>query len=164
MTKQQYEKISRPFRAPAPKKALLTVNRLLTYTGYAIYPLMLIYLFFTANDRLLAAVLVPGSGFVLLTVIRSMINRPRPYETLDIDPIIKKNTKGNSFPSRHVFSMAEIAVTAFLISQPLGWLLLFFSMCLAAIRVIGGVHYPSDVAAGILCAVIWCCIGYTILL
>jgi len=164
MTKTQYDKISRPFRSQKPQKALLAVNRLLTYTGYALYPLMVIYLFFTDFFRCVCAVSVPGSGFILLTAVRRMINRPRPYETLDIAPIIKKDTRGNSFPSRHVFSMTEIAVTAFLISPVLGGILLFFSVCLAVIRVIGGVHYPTDVAVGFLAGVVWCMIGYMILL
>ena len=164
MTKEQYDKISRPFRADWPKKALLAVNKLLTLTGYALYPLMVIYLFFTDIKSCICAVAVPGSGFVLLTVVRRMINRPRPYETMDIDPIIKKDTKGNSCPSRHVFSMTEIAVTAFLISPALGCVLLFFSLCLAIIRVIGGVHYPTDVTAGFAYGIVWCAIGYMILL
>lgn len=164
MTKEQYEKLSRPFRSRKPQKRLLMVNKLLTYLGYAAYPSMLIYLFFAGMDRLPAAVIVPGSGFILLTAIRRMINKPRPYETLDIQPIIKKDTKGNSMPSRHVFSMTEIAMTAMLISPVLGGVLMLFSLCLACIRVIGGVHYPADVAAGIVTAVAWCSAGYIILL
>ncbi len=164
MTKAQYEKISRPFRREKRKKALLAVNKLLTIIGYTLYPLMVIYLFFTSFHKCICAVAVPGSGFVLLTAVRRMINRPRPYEALDIDPIIKKDTKGNSCPSRHVFSMTEIAVTAFLIHPALCGMLLFFSLCLAVIRVIGGVHYPTDVAAGFAAGVAWCAIGYMILL
>ena len=164
MTEAQYEKISRPFRKEKTKKALLAVNKLLTYIGYALYPVMVIYLFFTDFKICSCAVAVPGSGFVLLTAVRRLINRPRPYEAMDIDPIIKKDTKGNSCPSRHVFSMTEIAVTAFLISPVLGCTLLFFSLCLAAIRVIGGVHYPTDVAAGFVSAIGWCSVWYIILL
>lgn len=164
MTKEQYEKISRPFRTQKAQKRLLTVNKRLTYLGYASYPAMLIYLFFTAISKLAAAVIVPGSGFVLLTLIRKLINKPRPYEVLDIVPIIKKDTKGNSMPSRHVFSMTEIAMTAFLISPAIGSILMILSLCLACIRVTGGVHYPADVVAGIVSAVIWCGIGYMILL
>ena len=164
MTKEQYEKISRPFRTPAPRKRLLTINKVLTYLGYAAYPAMLVYLFFTAVNRLPAAIVVPGTGFVLLTAVRRLINKPRPYEALDIQPIIIKDTIGNSMPSRHVFSMTEIALTAMIINPVLGSLLMFFSLCLACIRVIGGVHYPADVAAGIISAMVWCGIGYTILL
>ncbi len=164
MTKEQYEKLSRPFRTQMPRKRLLAVNKRLTYLGYAAYPAMLIHLFFTATDKLPAAVIVPGSGFVLLTLIRKLINKPRPYEVLDIVPIIKKDTRGNSMPSRHVFSMTEIAMTAFLISPVIGGILMIFSLCLACIRVIGGVHYPADVVAGIVSAVMWCGAGYMILL
>ena len=164
MTKELYEKISRPFSQGTAKKLLLITNKLLTAIGYTAYPLMLVYMFFKAPEKLMAAILVPGTGFVLLTFVRKAINRPRPYEALDITPIIKKDTKGNSMPSRHVFSMTEIAVTAFLLSPAVGGVLLFFSLALAFIRVIGGVHYPTDVAAGIISAVCWCSILYMIFL
>ena len=164
MTKELYEKISRPFNEGTSKTLLLITNKLLTAIGYATYPLMLLYMFFKAPEKLVAAILIPGTGFVLLTLVRKAINRPRPYEALDINPIIKKDTKGNSMPSRHVFSMTEIAMTAFLLSPAVGGVLLFFSFTLAFIRVVGGVHYPTDVAAGIISAVSWCGILYMIFL
>ena len=164
MTKQQYEKISQPFRSEKGVKWLNIVNTVITSIGYASYPVMLIYLFFTKFPvTALYATIVPASGFILLTVVRKAINRPRPYEALDIDPIIKKDTKGNSMPSRHVFSMSIIAVTGFFVSPAVGCVLIALSIMLCFVRVIGGVHYPSDVAAGFLSAVVWGTVLYTML-
>ena len=39
---------------------------------------------------------MPAVSFVLLTVVRAWINRPRPYEAFEVSPVIKKDTKGNS--------------------------------------------------------------------
>lgn len=164
MTKQQYEKISQPFRTEKSVKWLNIVNTAITSIGYASYPIMLVYLFFTRLPvTALYATAVPASGFILLTVVRKAINRPRPYEALDIDPIIKKDTKGNSMPSRHVFSMTVIAVTGFFVNGFVGGVLIALSIMLCFVRVIGGVHYPSDVAAGFLSAAIWGSVLYNIL-
>ncbi|MFR5847382.1 MAG: phosphatase PAP2 family protein [Streptococcus salivarius] len=55
---------------------------------------------------------------------------------------------GKSFPSRHVFSATVIAMLALTLNPWLGGAMLFLAMALALLRVLGGVHYPSDVLAG----------------
>ena len=131
-----------------------------TATGvmYAAYPLLLIrYAIGGSGRELLAAVLIPGIGFILLTAVRARINRPRPYETWEIDPLIHKDTKGNSMPSRHVFSSAVISMAWLPVSAAAGIFFLILSAAAALIRVLGGVHYPSDViagfAAGVICGI-----------
>ena len=164
MTSQQYEKISSPFRGKKASAVIKFLNRALTALGYTAYPVMVAYLYFTARPEWICAVMVPGVGFVLLTAVRQKINRPRPYEALDIQPIIHKDTKGKSMPSRHVFSMTIIAVTAFIVSPIIGIVLILCSALLAVIRAVAGVHYPSDVAVGFLSAVVWGVVWYGILL
>ncbi|MBR5521216.1 MAG: phosphatase PAP2 family protein [Oscillospiraceae bacterium] len=164
MTSEQYKKISEPFRSESMTKLLKLTNKGLTIFGFAAYPVLLISLFILAPEKLLTAIVVPGSGFVLLTLVRRKINRPRPYVALDIDPIIHKEKKGNSMPSRHVFSMAMIAAIWWLLSPAVCCILMIFSVILAIIRVVAGIHYPSDVVVGALCAIIWAISGCRILL
>ena len=57
-------------------------------------------------------------------------------------------------PSRHVFSTAVIAMAWIPVSLPAGILLLLVAVLESVIRVLGGVHYPSDVAAGYLIGVL----------
>ena len=97
---------------------------------------------------------LPGAGFILLTLVRAKINRPRPYETWDIRPLIHKDTKGNSMPSRHVFSSAVIAMAWLPVYPPAGVLFLILTAAAALIRVLGGVHYPSDVTVGFLTGIL----------
>ncbi|MDU5604104.1 MAG: phosphatase PAP2 family protein, partial [Mogibacterium sp.] len=93
-------------------------------------------------------VLIMGGGFFLLSLGRSFYNRPRPYQTWAIQPLIKKDSLGKSFPSRHVFSATVIAMLALTLNPWLGGTMLFLAAILAILRVLGGVHYTSDVLAG----------------
>lgn len=126
-----------------------------TLVMYTAYPLLLALLVRRGDlRRLLISVLVPGLSFVLLSAVRSRINRPRPYETWKITPLIHKETKGNSMPSRHVFSSAVIAMAWIPVSPLAGTAFLLAAVLEAVIRVLGGVHYPSDVAVGYLTGIL----------
>lgn len=153
MNALQYEKLSAPFRKNAD--IIILINKALTSLGYISYPLLLLYSFFINKTKCISLLIIPASGFLLLTLVRKKINRKRPYEALDINPIIKKDTKGNSMPSRHVFSMSIIAFSWFVISPNIAIILLICSIAIAFTRVIGGVHYPSDVCVALVCAFIW---------
>ena len=138
------------------------LNKGCTGLMYAAYPMLLLYMFWQKDEDFIRAVLVPGISFVALSVGRHLLNRPRPYEAFEVPPVIKKDTKGKSFPSRHVFSATMIAMT-FLLVSPWNWLGVLFlivSVLLAAVRVVSGVHYISDVMAGILVGVLAAVIGY----
>ena len=128
---------------------LRTGGKAATGVMYAAYPALLVLIWISGDLRRLAwNLLIPAASFALLTVVRARINRPRPYEAWPIDPLIHKDTKGNSMPSRHVFSSAVIATAWLAFWLPAGIFLLAVTAAAAVIRVLGGVHYPSDVAAG----------------
>ena len=158
MTARQYARISAPFRQDSTKKVLLAANRAMTWGCYLAYPILLLVLAIHRDGRFWRALLVPGISFVLLSLVRRALNFPRPYEALDIDPLIHKDTKGKSMPSRHVFSIFVIAMTFLWIVPWLGIVLLILGAALACVRVIGGVHFPRDVlvgaAVGILCGLV----------
>lgn len=141
-----YEKISAPFRTHI--KLLQGINRLFTWLMYVLYPALLCYLFVQRDSRLLGVFIVPAAGFALVTFVRDKINRPRPYEMWHIAPLIHKNTKGHSMPSRHLFSSAVIAMAYLWVFPMMGIVLMAITAIEAAVRVIGGVHYPSDVTIG----------------
>lgn len=134
--------------------ALQISNRIFTYFFYISYPLLLLYLLIQKDPFLIKAFTVPAVSFVIVTVIRKLINRKRPYETYDIDPLIHKNTKGKSMPSRHVFSACVIAMVFLHVNVYIGIIMLISALIGAVIRVSGGVHYPSDVCAGALTGIL----------
>lgn len=137
-------------------KLLNVLNKALTYIIFAAYPAMLIYLFAVKREKLLMAVVVPAASFVLLSIFRRAVNFPRPYEVYEMPPVIPKKTNGKSFPSRHVFCVAIIGMTAlYAFETPIaGIVILIIAVLMALLRVFSGVHFPRDVIAGFLCGVI----------
>ena len=166
MTKENYIKMTQPFRDnPEMAKGIHMANKLCTGLMYVSYPILIVYLFFQGNEIPFRAILVPAISFVLLSLGRKVINRPRPYEAFGVPSVIKKDTKGKSFPSRHVFSATVIAMT-FLFASPwmeLGLVFLVVSLLLAVVRVVSGVHYISDVIAGIVIAILAAWIGFVMI-
>lgn len=149
-----YRRITASFQThPKRIRFLKNSNRILTGTVYLVYPLFLGVLLWNHDARVWKTALIPAVSFVLLSLIRKKINRPRPYETWQLDPLISKDTKGQSMPSRHIFSCTVIAMAFLSVIPLLGGLFLFWSVLLALVRVLGGVHYPSDVLAGFLAGI-----------
>ncbi|MGF1373107.1 phosphatase PAP2 family protein [Streptococcus infantarius] len=150
-----YAKITDPIRKnPRAVHSLRLINRLLTAVMYLVYPLLLIYLFLKQQSQLIPAIFIPGVSFILVSLMRKMINVPRPYEAWQINPLIQKDTQGQSMPSRHVFSATIISMAVLRLNPILGILFLVLSLVIAFCRVLGGVHYPHDVVAGYLIGLI----------
>lgn len=163
MTKDKYEKMTAPFRKIPIRAAVLhTINKITTLIVFLSYPILLILMHQYNDTRITRAFWVPLDTFVIISVLRYFINRKRPYEVFDMEPVIKKDTKGKSMPSRHVFSATIIAMT-YLCYSPFwmyGIFLMVVSVLIAVVRVLSGVHYISDVVVGMILGVISGLIGY----
>ena len=164
MTKETYLKITEKMREN-PKRAGVVkhVDRILTGFVYCIYPLYLLALFLEKEEFLLKAVLVPAISFAAVSVFRNVYNAPRPYEKFGVPPVLEKETKGKSFPSRHVFSVFVIAMAIFYLHSGAGVMLGLVGIGLAVIRVLGGVHEPKDVIAGAIVGIVSGIIGFYII-
>lgn len=147
-----YEKISHPYRKNP--EILVHADRVLTCVFYISYPLLLFSIFLYEKERALFYVLFPAFFLGICTLIRKQVNCPRPYERYRIDPIIHKDTKGQSFPSRHVFSAVIISMAVISVFPVYGVILLFLALLEAYIRVAGGVHTPWDVLASVISAML----------
>ncbi len=116
-----------------------------------------------AAARFWKTLLVPAISFVLVSVVRARINAPRPYESFDIDPLIKKDTRGKSFPSRHLFSAAIIACTLWWLSPIWGALAFIACIVVAFCRIVGGVHFPRDIAGAFVFAFACAFVGFILI-
>lgn len=161
MTRENYKKLmDRMQEHPEETKALILFNKILTGTVFLIYPLFLGKLVLVKHPFVRRAFLVPAISFAAVSVFRRIWNAPRPYETFGIAPALKKETKGKSFPSRHVFSVFIIAMTVFYLYPVAGAALGAAGIAMALLRVFLGVHEPRDVAAGALAGIASGLIGY----
>jgi undecaprenyl-diphosphatase len=89
------------------------------------------------------------------TLLYSMFNRPRPFETFG--PSVVHHfyfPHDPSFPSNMAAAVFGLALAVWLMNRRVGtWLLIMASLvCLARIYV--GVHYPSDILGGFVIAVV----------
>lgn len=139
--------------------------RLPTLLCAAAYIAALLYLMLLRDIRLLRALIVPAACFIVCTVLRPLIGRQRPYDRFNAEPVGSyRPGKGRSMPSRHTASAAAIAMAVMYItpSVPVRAAMLLLSAVIAAIRVLCGQHYISDVAAAIALSSAISLIGYSI--
>ena len=99
-------------------------------------------------------------ALVVGTLVRKLIDRPRPYTALGFTPLFPKDKTGQSMPSRHCFSAAAIAGTAWYVLPPLGAVLAVLGVLIAISRVVTGVHYISDVLAGLAFGSVFAVLGW----
>lgn len=166
MNEDSYNRMLTVLRArPQATRVLLSANRLLTAAGYLLYPLLLILLAVQTRDLLLRGILVPAVSFVLLSAFRRIRNAPRPYEVYGIEPLIHKETRGKSFPSRHTFCMFLIASSWLLlhVNVWVGGLLMVAGIAMGTVRVLCGIHFPRDVIVGALAGIACAVIGYLLI-
>ncbi len=156
---EQYQRWSAPFRGKNAR-VIPTVDKVLTAAVYITYPLLLLLAWRQSAAVLWRTVWVPASWLVLVSLVRRLDNRPRPYERMAIAPLIKKHTKGRSCPSRHAFSVWMIAVTAWWLLPPLGAVISTLGVLLCVTRVLGGVHDEWDVIIGAVIGVAAGILGY----
>ena len=96
---------------------------------------------------------VPAAGFLLTTLIRKKLDRPRPAQVFHFVPLVQ-HEDGCSFPSRHTSSAFLITCALFWLSRrtalpaAFGLTAAAFAVFTALSRVIAGVHFPRDVIAG----------------
>lgn len=93
---------------------------------------------------------VGAAAGLLYRRLKHWTRRPRPFVA---DPRIRAwiaPLDEYSFPSGHTLHAVALSVVACAWYPWLGWVLLPFSACVAASRVVLGMHYPSDVLAAAL--------------
>ena len=138
-------------------RLLRAFNRFMTVVMPIVYLILLTttYLQEGLGKQVWIYLIVPASGFVILSLFRKKINAPRPYEEWDIKPLLDRDSPGQSMPSRHVFSATIISMACLHTSLTMGMICLILSAFLGLVRVLGGVHFPKDVVVGYICGLVW---------
>ena len=150
MTGRAYEGLNRFMHTqPAFAAVVRWTERLITVIAFGSYPVFLVWCVLAHRAVLPRVVLVPLFGFGAVTAARYILKRPRPYELYAVTPLIKKDTVGRSFPSRHVFCIFMLAETyLYAASDPAALPFYAMGLLLMACRVLLGVHFIMDVTCG----------------
>ena len=164
MTEMQYQQISESIcRRKYGKLIINLLDNLITLMIFASYPILLVYSYFFAKTYFLELIAVPLCSFIAVTLFRKAVNAERPYEVYDFTPIIDKDTKKHSFPSRHVFAAFMVGMSYLQISGMGCFDIFILGFLLAIIRVFGGVHFIKDVVVGALLGVLMGYVGFYII-
>ncbi len=156
MTRERYLKIKEFLKQNKPLLYILAAaGKLLALAVYVSYPLFLLMLIINKNLYCIQSVAVCGIGFLLITFFRKYFNAERPYERFGFSPIIKKETLGCSFPSRHVFSAAVIGMSLLPVYPMWGAAVLVAAVILGLLRVVFGLHFIKDVSVGLAAGLIF---------
>ena len=84
-------------------------------------------------------------------MIANLWDRPRPFTThAALTHVLSARTTDPSFPSDHAAAAFAIAFAVFAFSRRGGALFLAAATLIALLRIALGMHYPSDVVAGML--------------
>ena len=152
--KQLYNKNAAFYKAHPKALRLLLLSNLaftglfaLAYGAFCVYAYCMEY----TLPHVLKIVELPVLCLFLVSVLRSVIERPRPYSELgaNITPFLEKSGSENkSFPSRHVACAFVISMVILSYLPWAGICLLPFALALAYVRFALGVHYPSDLIGG----------------
>ncbi len=110
--------------------------------------------------RLALMLFVP---FVIVSIVRSAVRAPRPYEIFSFYEKKPHRAVGKSFPSRHAFSSFAIATAMLAFDAPFAFVLLGVALALAVCRYLLGIHFPRDLVAGALIGVLSSVLGLWIL-
>lgn len=165
MTEEWYRDMASRIQSHRYGPAVLRyMNTAIVGITFLVYGCFLAVLFLEKRYELCYhSILVPAVAFVVLTIIRRLLHAKRPYERMDITPLIPREHTQGSFPSRHVFSIFIIAVTVGRVYVAAGIFLAVFGIILAVLRVVAGVHFVRDVVCGALIGILSACLGFYIL-
>lgn len=158
MTESQYIKLTSYFRKNKFRESIIQfLCYFVPLIVVFIYSITVLILFINKNQKLVMFLFVPASNFLFITILRKILNKPRPYDLFDHIPLVKYTKgKGKSFPSRHTSSAFIIAVSYFYIHNTyLALIMLLIASIIALSRIAAGVHFPKDVVYAALISFIW---------
>lgn len=136
------------------RKYLNVFFRNITHCGgatFTISSLLLLIIFTSGPIRFvaLASAISLAVSHMPVAVLKKMYPRKRPYLVLDEINVTDKPLKDHSFPSGHTTAIFSVVVPFILYDPFLAIVLVPLAVSVGVSRMYLGLHYPSDVLAGI---------------
>ncbi len=119
-----------------------------------IYICTLIYLWSIKSKIVWEIILICILAFITTSLLRKIINAPRPFDVYNIHPLIT-HTSYQSMPSRHATSAFIIAISCLKVNLYLGIICFCIAIMIACTRILCGVHFIKDIVYGILISILW---------
>lgn len=128
--------------------------RFCPYMVAIFYMLFLLKIFLDRPHNLLILAAEPTAVLTFTAILRIVINRKRPSEKYDLEPIDGSKKTGHSFPSIHVAFSLSIALAVLRYGPNMGLLLSVLAVIITVTRLLSGVHYITDIIASIIISII----------
>ena len=101
----------------------------------------------------IALLVIPvGVATIISEAISKFYVRQRPFAVMSDIKLLVPHSADGGMPSHHMVFMASAALMVYLSNKRLGVILIGLSLISGVARISAGIHYPSDVLAGILLA------------
>jgi undecaprenyl-diphosphatase len=147
------ERLCLALNAASRHLSVLHLFRAVSWLGNGVfwYALMLALLLRDPEQALVPVVhmiLVGALGTALYSALKRRTARPRPYQVVPAVAMGTAPLDAFSFPSGHTLHAVAFTVVAASHYPALAGVLGIFTALVASSRVVLGLHYPSDVAAG----------------
>lgn len=156
--------VNKTFSAPVIQRFFAVISRL--GDGIFWYTLMLCLPLLFGKQAIYVSLLMVAVGIInLLTykLIKHATERERPCSVNSQIRLGTAPLDHYSFPSGHTLHAVAFTIIVTFFYPHLGWILIPFASLVAASRVILGLHYPTDVAAGALLGTIIATIGINLI-
>ena len=136
--------------------ALTRAMRWVTYTGEGRGWLIAVLVFNALpilgrpiDPLFLRAFLCPLLTYLVGTLVKRAVKRVRPTRTDDDQRLLLRTPRDTSFPSLHAAGTASFAFALIVVGHPWAIPVTVWALVVSFTRYYLGVHYPSDIAAGI---------------
>ena len=122
---------------------------------FILVPVLLIYYLIKINKPNSKKAIVSGaaaglfSRYVIVQFIHSIYYRLRPFEAHKVTQLFAKSSEA-SFPSGHTAALLGIGMALYYFDRKIGITVMVIGLLVGLARIICGIHYPSDVLAGVL--------------
>ncbi len=128
------------------------------YSAYLLCIVLAVYWFISPrqyNRHMVITAFLAGAVAkgIVTELLRFFYHNPRPFVVLDFTPLISGDAT-YSFPSGHATFFFALSTVVYLYNKKLGIWFFAGSLLMGIARIVAGVHWPADIAGGILIGIV----------